>query len=274
MKTLICGIARNENIYVNEWCHYYLDMGFDHICLYDNNNFDDPYVGDFIDKNILDKVTIIDKREQSGDKAQLEWYRDCYDTYGKEYDWFTFLDIDEFISGIDNINEFLSQDKFKDAEQIQILWKLFGDDGYIERDMSIPVHEFFKIDNAAREPWNKLLGKILLKANMKIAENTSIKVHGMSYLLTYYPSGKRSPALHYITNYKNETVYINHYRTKTLKEFLLYKLPRKNRILHNSSVDLNYYFKVNEWTPEKQEFINNWFGRDMSDFIGHKNKTE
>jgi len=274
MKTIMCGIARNENRYINEWCHYYLDMGFDYICLYDNNNFSDPYIGDFIDKDIMDKITIIDKREQSGDKAQLEWYKDCYDTYGKDYDWFAFLDIDEFIDGIENIDEFLSQDKFKDAEQIQILWKCFGDDGYIERDMSIPVHEFFKIDNSINEPANKKLGKILLKSGLHIKDGTSIRVHGMDYLKTYYPSGKRSMAMHFILNYDNETVYINHYRTKTLSEFLKYKLPRQNRILTCSGFNLNYYFNVNKWTQEKQDYVNKWFGQDVSAFISNKNKTK
>ena len=37
MKCAICAIAKNENDYINEWCKYHLNLGFDEIYIFDNN---------------------------------------------------------------------------------------------------------------------------------------------------------------------------------------------------------------------------------------------
>ena len=38
MKTALCAIAKNENLYIREWVEYYMKLGFSNIILYDNNN--------------------------------------------------------------------------------------------------------------------------------------------------------------------------------------------------------------------------------------------
>ena len=261
MKTVMCAVARTENIYLEEWCKFYLDMGFEHIYLFDNNDDTDPDIRDSLSQEILDKMTIFNVHGQSDHSAQTNWYLQFYSQYGNTFDWCAFFDIDEFLFGIDNINEFLSQDKFKGKEQILIKWKLFGDDGYIERDMSIPVHEFFKIDNVAREPINKLLGKAMIAGHLPNGLPADMNCHFCRGLSTCYPSGRVTQPKRYLIDWPvNEIVYLNHYRTKTLKEFLMTKLVRQTRIYSSTPVTLSqYYFKVNEWTPEKQAFVDKWF---------------
>lgn len=261
MNAVVCVIARTENQYINEWCHYYLDLGFSHIYLHDNNDITDPFVGDFIDKDILDKITIIDVRGQFGHRAQTDWYINFYETYKNTFDWCFFCDVDEFLflnGECDNdINKFLSQEKFKNFDQIMIKWKMFGDDGVIERDMSIPVHKFFKINNDQREGALSYLGKVLVRGGLK--ELGFKSCHGNGYLHSCLPSGKAHPAIRYITGYNGETVFLHHYRTKTLKEFLESKFTRQMRIhdAPNMTVD-GYFFKSNEWTQEKQDFADKW----------------
>ena len=38
MKTAICAIAKHENVYINDWVNYHLNLGFDHIYIYDDNS--------------------------------------------------------------------------------------------------------------------------------------------------------------------------------------------------------------------------------------------
>lgn len=52
MKSAICSIARNENEYLDEWVTYHLNLGFDHIFIYDNNNPDDCSLPQFIEQSI------------------------------------------------------------------------------------------------------------------------------------------------------------------------------------------------------------------------------
>ena len=261
MTNVVCVIARSENDYINEWCHYHLDLGFSHIYLYDNNDPSDPYIGDFIDKDIMDKITIVNVQGQYGNNAQTNWYITFYEKYKDTFDWCAFFDVDEFLflnGECDNdVNKFLAQDKFKNYEQIMIKWKLFGDDGVIERDMSIPVHEFFKIDNGRHEGPNNLLGKVIVRGHLEKLK--FISCHGDGGFKGCLPSGRPHPSIRFILRYEGETVFLNHYRTKTLKEWLETKFVRGNRI-HSAfpATPKSYFFRANDWTPEKQEYLNKW----------------
>ena len=62
MRCVVCALAKNENLYINEWCHHYFDIGFKKIYIFDNNDLDKPFIGDYIDKTIRNKVVIIDKK--------------------------------------------------------------------------------------------------------------------------------------------------------------------------------------------------------------------
>jgi len=261
MKVAVCVIARSEDNYINEWCHYHLDLGFDHIYIYDNNNAEDPDIRNFIDKDIMDYITIVDVQGQFGHSAQTQWYMSFYDEYKNTFDWCAFFDVDEFLDlggeCNNNVKEFLAQDKFKNFEQIAIKWRMFGDDGVIERDMSIPVHEFFKINNDAREGPNSLLGKVIIRGGLP--ELAFKSCHGDGKFKSCLPSGRAYPSIRYIMRYDKEKVYLNHYRTKTLKEWLETKFLRGNRIHSSTAVTpRSYFFKVNEWTQEKQDFLDKW----------------
>ena len=50
MRVVVCAMAKNEHLYINEWVSHYVKLGFDTIYLYDNDNLDSPYIGDYIDK--------------------------------------------------------------------------------------------------------------------------------------------------------------------------------------------------------------------------------
>ena len=264
MNVIMCAIARTENQYINEWCHYYLDMGFSKIYLYDNNNDEDDFVGDFIDENIRDKIEIINVHNQANPAAQGIWYAEFYAKHGNEFDWVALFDIDEFLDLAgecnNNINEFLAQDKFKNFQQIMFRWRLFGDDGCVDRDRSIPVHKFFKRINDDREPANRMLGKTIIRGKLGLT-NSKIQCHATQGLRSCYPSGREMPPMLFYANYtyNNEKIFLNHYRTKTLAEFMETKLIRQNRICGNCAVSLRqYYFKANEWTQEKQDFADKW----------------
>lgn len=265
MKAIVCGIAKRENKYINEWCKHYISLGFDHIYLYDNNEFDYPYVGDFIDNNLKDKITITDWRARKDIALLSKAYLDCY--YSQEFDWCLFCDIDEFLVGIPEIHEFFNTKKFDNIEQIRVMWEYFGDDGYIERDEIIPVMEFFKIKLTNDNHHN--VGKFFLKAGLELQNIEPHFAWGKNKLplKTCFPSGKINPesaATLYIKPQgeyqKTEIVYLNHYMTKTLKEFLdqKYNTPDVMVQLFPKSRNLDYYWHLNKKTPEKEEYIKNY----------------
>ena len=70
MRVVVCAMAKNEHLYIKDWVNHYLRIGFDKIYIYDNDDFDKPYIGDFIDQKYLDKCVIKNIRGQQKPKLQ------------------------------------------------------------------------------------------------------------------------------------------------------------------------------------------------------------
>ena len=58
MQVVVCALAKNEHLYINEWVAHYIKLGVDHIYIYDNDDLDKPSIKDYINKEYLDKITI------------------------------------------------------------------------------------------------------------------------------------------------------------------------------------------------------------------------
>ena len=238
MQVVLCAMAKNEHLYINDFVNHYLKLGFDKIYIYDNDEPNQKYIGDFIDNK--DKVEIVDIRGQRKEHLQHDIYTNFYNTH--KFDWCLFCDIDEFLFGINEIHEFLSQDNFKDTQQIRIKWKLFGDDNLIERDMSKPVYEIF-----SHEIKSSLMRDLKTKGNLEHQgksivrgglENVVIRsphFASMFYrdniLSSVLPSGKPcSSKVAIKEDYSNESVFLYHYMTKSLSEFVNQKLDRNDAV--------------------------------------------
>jgi len=261
MEVALVAIAKNENPYINEWCHYYINLGFSHIYLYDNNDKKTPFVGDFIDQELKDRITIIPKAGWTIMGTQQMCYMECYRNY--KFDWLLFCDIDEFLIGIDNVQEFLAQDKFKDVEQIKILWKLYGDSDIIERDITQPVFgSFTKLADRSLYKHRSMV-KCFVKGGLLGLQWSSVHIVSRTTpLRTCLPSGKlcskegcTDEHIEPFDDYSGETVYINHYITKSLQEFLVNKYLTEDPCFIGRTRTLNYFWKYNEKTPEKEAYI-------------------
>ena len=258
-NVVLCAIAKNENLYINEWINYHLTLGIDHIYLYDNNDSTAPNIKNFITNK--DKVTIINYQNKHYKKMQTVVYTEFYKRYNKMFNWCGFLDIDEFLSGVNNVNEFFNSEKFTNYNQIRIKWKLFGDDGCIDRDRSIPVHDFFKhpiLDNFKSNE-----AKCFIRGNMP----EQLSYHKTHYVLNEkkelwkacLPSGNPTTIVDWSIHedYSNETIFINHYMTKTLSEFIDQKLNRGDVVKPDINLTLDYYWQINEKTEEKLNWLKN-----------------
>ena len=118
-KALVC-IAKNEDLYIDEWLEYHLAIGFDDIFVYQNNW---RYAGD---KSRWQSVHWI---EFDGDCKQLAAYNDWLLTKADGFSWAAFFDIDEFLC----LKEDKSLDSFlKRYERfcgVAVNWRCFGDNG-------------------------------------------------------------------------------------------------------------------------------------------------
>ena len=268
MTNVICAIAKNEHKYINDWVKWHIDIGFDRIYLFDNDDSDKELSNYYlcIDKEYLEKVTIIGIRNSKEEHLQQHVYNDFYNKFKNDFDWCMFIDIDEYLFGVDNVKEWLSTIPAT-YNQVRVKWKLFGDDNLITRDMSLPVYEVFKIRvkhslhrNLTQKGTLESQGKSVVRGHLDNVLITSPHFASENkrdnVLKSCLPSGRdcrySKVVIHEV--YDKETIWLHHYMTKSLSEFIEQKLNR-NDAVYNDPIKINYYWRINKITPQKLLYL-------------------
>lgn len=261
MKNAVVAIQRLEGKYIIEWTEHYLSLGFDLVIICDNNQLsDNEDVTEILSDYIKDKKVIIEDY-RGRVKAQVLAYNDMYMKYGSKYN-ILYVDIDEFLV-LDNhksISEFITSIP-SNWQCVVFNWMTMGDNGHIYADYSVPVQERFTEANPnAMSQYNFVDDchiKSLVRGGLNDVRFTGNPHIPSTPLKVYNALGLRcdqSPFQQVIHN----TAYIKHYTTKSLEEYCTHKLLRGTG---DRSYELflqtygNRYFKINEWTKEKQEYL-------------------
>lgn len=113
MKLALVCIAKEEDLYIQEWIDYHLKLGFDKIFVYQNNW---RWKGE--SPNVI-------KINWDGKCMQINAYNNFLKNH-TEYSWAAFLDVDEFLvlKKHKNIKDFLKE--YENYDSIGINWVLFG----------------------------------------------------------------------------------------------------------------------------------------------------
>ncbi|ORY13775.1 hypothetical protein LY90DRAFT_518137 [Neocallimastix californiae] len=265
-RTAICAIAKMENDYINDWCRYHFNLGFDDIYIYDNNDENYEPVENRIDKDIISQVHII---KVPGKRKDFQ--RNSYNSFIKEnylkYDWCAFIDLDEFfvLKKWNNIKDFLLQEIFQNAEEIKFEWHLYGDNDEIKQDTTIPIYK-----RITKEVFPEYRGGHLSKPIIKGKKKFYFGSHhyarniDKTYCTEVNIYGEYLNKTGRFVDKRYEDAYIAHYMTKTLDEFINQKFKR---IEHNYDNPTNlmsqedpfkrfqYFFNINQQTPEKLKYI-------------------
>lgn len=264
MRSLLCAIVKNENRYIDEWLNHYRLLGFDGILLFDNNDIngqklsvvEDDYVKvvDYRDKHIVVDYTKLTKKSLHNG-IQEQAYNDCYFNYSNNYDWIAYFDIDEFLV-IDNglsINDFLSQDKFKDIDSIQVNWESYGDNGNVYYEDK-PVKERFTTPSK-NQRW---CVKTIVKTNNPNFISLRSHYADIKDGKGVYPNGDKT-IIQAAQPINYEGARLNHYYTKTIEEWIDRKYRQRevngNPNLNDINNRLREFFIYNEKTEEKLNVI-------------------
>lgn len=269
MRTLICCIEKQENLYLRDFVEYYKKIGADNIILYDNNDLEGEYPQQVIGDYIADGFVIyVDARGKH--RYQLEAYTQCYEAYKTQYDWIGFLDIDEFLEIKDGrkINEFLSDEKFANSDAVFLYWLIFGDSGYLHYENK-PVYERFVQYQEPDERANTF--KVFLRGKSDIfveffdANMFSWTVtSGRRFVISDSEGKEIAPnSVYQAFNYNG--AFIKHYNTLTIEEFLYRRFGRRSYADRNSNFDketvMNIFYTINEMTPQKEKIIEDFFNK-------------
>lgn len=175
----LCAIFKNEAPYLREWIEYHKLIGVQHFYLY-NNFSEDNYI-EILDPYVVNgDVTLFDWPYQH---RQMDAYRDCIEKFNKESKWIGFIDLDEFVVPIDDINIYDFLKKFeKNRGSVLIYWKMFGAAGKLDRDIEGLVTEDFTVCRRKHTNTGKCFFNTnyeLLKDDKKIAYYITLCGHNI-----------------------------------------------------------------------------------------------
>ena len=263
MKVALCCIGRLENQYAVEYVEHYKSIGFNKIFIYDNNHDGEEHFEDVLQSYIDDGfVTVIDYRNKEA--AQLSAYNDCYSKYGNEYDWIAFFDFDEFLilTESKDINEYLRD--FENYDVVKINWMLYTDNGLVTNDgrpvltrftTPIDYNKCFSYNFPENNHVKSIVrGKI---PNFRWNGTPHVPVMNLRYASSVCAPSDCSP----FQKYDFSRAYIKHFSMKTIDEYFNKKRIRGQADRCYSTFEkqykIDYFFKLNEKTEEKLNYIKN-----------------
>ena len=258
----ICAIERNENPYAVEWVEHYKKLGVSRIFVYDNYFGSETPLADtlkdYVAEGFVEVIPVPDKPA-----AQCRAYEDCYRKHGNEYAWIGFLDFDEYLrwNGRAKIGKMFS--KYNDADCVLVNWRIMTDSGLVHYDPR-PLKDRFKevmpLDTKVKYdfPENNHV-KCFVQGGLgeiHFAKNP----HSPSDSIRCVNSEGKIVPCSAFTPYTHKVMRIDHYWTKTADEWRTNKLARgfasgATYIENFMKKQEEYFFKVNERTPEKEAVI-------------------
>ena len=207
MKVALICIAKNEDLYLQEWINYNLKLGFDSIHIYQND-------WRFLDKEDNPKVFFHEfdgqTKEDDTESIQQKCYNKFIQDFHDVYEWAAFFDCDEFLvlKKHNNVKDFISD--YSGYPSIAINWILFGDNNldFTPNNTSV-LKRFTK---------RKLSSDFHIKVITKLNKDLKHYIHYVSepWVDTNYLLVSNNPI-----NYSgdNNIAQLNHYFTKTYKEW-------------------------------------------------------
>ena len=263
MKIYLCCIGRLENNYILEFVNYYQSIGIDKIILFDNNYDGEEYFEDILQEHINNNfIEVINYRNKEA--CQIYAYDECYKKYSNECDWICFFDIDEFLILEDkykNIKEFLSDKIFDKCDGIRICWKNFDDNDLIT------INNNYSCLNRFHRWTAQTHCKTIFRTKNNFVNfgNKYISdAHGCYDKNLIVVSADGNICDNYNNDVGNKPIYknawLNHYRYKTLEEFIKFKLfrgypDRPFEYTKSKGFGINTFFYANKKTKEKLEYI-------------------
>lgn len=261
----VCVVGRQENKYAREFVEHYKNLGFSNVLIMDNNYDGEEHfeevLQDYIDQGF---VKIIDYRNQT--KCQMRGYTEMYQNFGSEYDWIAFFDFDEFLvlTHEQSISDFLEKKSM--YEVVLINWLCMTDNNLVryedkplmERfttpmDIMRPVQYSFPDNCHVKSIVKGHLPHVVFQSNPHIPTNQLRCCNADGLMVSSSPWQQ--------ITYRE--AYLKHFTTKTIEEWLTNKM-KKGTPDREPNKFLPFYkdrfFKINEMTQEKLDFINNFKG--------------
>lgn len=199
MKTALVCIAKNEDLYIEEWINYHIKIGFDEIFIYQNN------------WRFIKDIPNVTKIEFDGEQKQIQSYNNFLKNHAIRFDWVAFFDVDEFLvlKKHNNVKDFISV--YSEYDAIGINWVLFGDNNISGLTYNYSVLERFTKRQSSVNNHIKSILKPSVIQRMSNPHNPSWVWVDTSFNINTGSQNK---------NPVDNVAQLNHYFVKTKEEFI------------------------------------------------------
>lgn len=274
MKIAICTMAKKENLYIKEFVDYYINLGFSHIFIYDNNSPNDEKISDVINgKKYKDYVTIYENKNITN---QPKAYTKCYNDNKKRFDWIFMIDIDEYLIIKNNsLKGYLSNEIFNKCDFIKIHWLQPTDNNQLHYENKSLLERFkgpYKRDTHI---------KTFVKGNINglkyhihtpsISPERNISCNNAGKIINYSKVKFQD-----VFDINYDKAYIIHFKYKSTEEYIKkYKRGYCNgESKHFYQVRIREYFKDNNMTSEKIKYFEKELNLNLSNLTKYINKIK
>jgi hypothetical protein len=252
-KACIVATARNEGIYIIEWIAYHLELGFEKIFIYSNNNQDGSLA---LLRALHDNghIELIESDVSTGGNAQVKAYTHSLlaNSHVNNYEWCAFIDVDEFISfdttKFVDLADYLAWCGGTGAQVIALSWILAANSLRSENWLNEPITSRMK----KRSPFQSNLIKCIVRPETAAfsGPHYPISTNGCALAIVnterqrYEYERLENPAD--ITRAKTPTfknAYLYHFELKSFPELIWkYSRNRGNYSTFTDDIHLNEHF--------------------------------
>ena len=227
----IACIAKNEDLYLEEWVNFHRAAGAEHFFIYDNGSTVPikQLLSKYINANIVDVIDF------PGKIMQMPAYSHCLKNYGHLSKWIAFVDCDEFIvpKSNDDIKEVLKD--YENYGGLVVNWLFFGSGGHITRPDGLVTENFIM---SSHKDWclnNHIKSIVQPERTQSIGDP-----HFFKYKPPYFAVSEAkinipgsivfkckdcctpgAPETHLSGNINANKIQVHHYYTKSEEEFMV-----------------------------------------------------
>jgi hypothetical protein len=238
----MCLIIRDAGEDLPEWIEYHHRMGASKFYIFDHNSTVPVinYIRDYVLSGLVDLQFTDFRNIKDARPPQIVTYDKCVHDYGSRHRFMGFIDSDEFIVVVDKnrtIPDVLK--RYEKYGGLALNWMLFGSSGHTEKPPGGVIANYYRCRR------NKHLKHI---GNTQYVAGSSGNPHYLKYKPNYYAvssNGTRSTGI-WNTELRTafDTIYINHYNTKSKAEFLA-KIARGRGAMRNTpEARSKHFYKV------------------------------
>jgi len=131
----LCTMGKEENLFLNEFVDYYLNLGINHMFIYDNNPPNIEKMSNVLENKYKNNVTIYENMSNINN-MQSNAFTDCYQKNKNLFDWFLMVDMDEYLYLVEDnsLKDYLSNKNFEKCDFIKFNWAISTDNNLVHYD--------------------------------------------------------------------------------------------------------------------------------------------